>query len=229
MGPQSAAPKQPVYIFLDESGNFDFSPSGSKYFTMTAVSFCRPFPIDEALTQLRFDLIESGTHLEYFHASEDRQLVRDRVFATIQTAIQSFRADSIIVEKCKTAPAVRQDHRFYPEMLAYLVRYVANGLDSSKWSEFIVITDRIPVNKKREAVEKAVKKTLAAMLPKNVRYRILHHDSKSCCGLQIADYFGWALFRAWEKDDRRSLEVVKSAFRSQFEIFRHGTTKWYSK
>ncbi len=35
--------------------------------------------------------------------------------------------------------------------------------------------------------------TLAGMLPKTARYRVLHHDSKSNMDLQIVDYCNWAV------------------------------------
>jgi len=65
------------------------------------------------------------------------------------------------------------------------------------------------------------------MLPSEMRYRVLHHDSKSCAGLQIADYFNWAIYRAWDKGDRRSIELVLAGIRSQFEIFQRGGKIWY--
>ncbi len=34
----------PLYLFLDEGGNFDFSPAGTRYLTLTAVTATRPFP-----------------------------------------------------------------------------------------------------------------------------------------------------------------------------------------
>jgi len=73
-----------LYIFLDEGGNFDFSPTGTKYFTLTCISKTRPFQIAPALDSLKYDLIETGLDIEYFHAAEDRQAVRDKVFAAIQ-------------------------------------------------------------------------------------------------------------------------------------------------
>jgi hypothetical protein len=54
----------------------------------------------------------------------------------------------------------------------------------------------------------------------SVRFRILHHDSKSCCSLQVADYFNWAVYRRWDRGDDRSLNLVKRAVKSQFDIFR---------
>jgi hypothetical protein len=225
--PTLASPLKPAYLFLDEGGDLNFSPSGTKYFTLTSVMMFRPFPIDAALTELRFDLLETGLDIEYFHAAEDRQATRDKVFGAIQSALDSLRVDSVIVEKRKTGPALREDNRFYPEMMGYLLRYVISKTKLSGVSQIIAITDRIPINRKRQAVEKAVKTVLANMLPVAVHYRVLHHDSKSYAGLQIADYFNWAIFRAWERADLRSLNMIRGAVRSQFDIFARGPVTWY--
>jgi hypothetical protein len=72
------------YILLDEGGNFDFSPKGTRLFTLTSVTKVRPFQIAPVLDHLKYDLIETGLDLEYFHASEDRQPVRDQVFTAIR-------------------------------------------------------------------------------------------------------------------------------------------------
>jgi hypothetical protein len=122
---------------------------------------------------------------------------------------------------------LRVDNRFYPEMMGYLLRHVISGTKLSGVSQIIAITDRIPINRKRQAVEKAVKTVLANMLPAAVPYRVLHHDSKSCAGLQIADYRNWAIFRAWARADLRSLNMIRGAVRSQFDIFAKGSVTWY--
>jgi hypothetical protein len=121
------------YIFLDEGGDLTFDPNGSKYFTLTGVLMKRPFTLEPALTELRFDLIEEGLELEEFHATEDRQATRNRVFATISDHLQSLRAHSVVVEKRKTHPKVQQVERFYPEMLGHLLRYTIReeSLDKS--------------------------------------------------------------------------------------------------
>ncbi len=78
------------YIFLDEGGNLDFRTHGSKYFTVTGVLMRRPFALESASTELRFDMMEEGTELEEFHAAEDRQATRDRVFAASRTTFRPF-------------------------------------------------------------------------------------------------------------------------------------------
>ncbi len=215
------------YIFLDEGGNLDFSNSGTKYFTLTGVLMERPFVLDPILTDLRFDLIEEGLELEEFHATVNKQATRNRVFSCISNELSSLRVDSVIVEKRKTHPKMQQIERFYPEMLGHLLKYAVRGESLGKSREVIVVTDELPVNKKRKAVEKAVKTTLKRMLPSDVKHRIMHHDSRSCCGLQVADYVNWAIYRKWKDADERSYKIVKSAIKSEFPIFKHGWKNHY--
>lgn len=150
------------------------------------------------------------------------------VFAIIQRSLADIRVDSVIVEKAKTYPDVKEDRVFYPQMMGYLLKFVLKRLP---WvhDETIVITDRIPIHKKRQLIEKSVKETLKTMIPEGKKYRVLHHESKSSYGLQVADYFNWAIYRAWENGDRRSLGPVEEAVKSQFDIFQRGTTWHYEK
>ena len=85
--------KNYLYLFLDEGGNFDFSVSGTKYFTITSVSKIRPFESYMPLINLKHNLIESGLDLEYFHASEDRQTIREKVFKIINKNLDKIRID----------------------------------------------------------------------------------------------------------------------------------------
>lgn len=216
-----------LYVFLDEAGNLDFSAGGTRYFLLGAITLERPFRAHPELDTLRHELIEGGLDLEYFHATEDRQAVRDRVYAKLEPHLGSLRFDSVVAEKRKTGPALQAEQAFYPRMLGYLLRYVLERCRLGDFKEVIVLTDRLPVQKKRSAFEKSIKATLADMLPSTACYRLLHHDSKSHYGLQIADYLTWAVYRKWDRDDRRSYELIRPAIRSEFDLFRTGTTHYY--
>jgi hypothetical protein len=102
-----AAPNRFLYVFLDEGGNLDFSPHGTKYFVLSSLTKERPFCAGKELIELKYDLVEQGTGLEYFHAAEDRQAVRNAVFAIIARYLDGVRLDSLIVEKRKTGPALQ--------------------------------------------------------------------------------------------------------------------------
>ncbi|MBI4248535.1 MAG: DUF3800 domain-containing protein [Elusimicrobia bacterium] len=217
------------YIFLDEGGNLDFSPSGTKYFTLTTITTSRPFSLYEPLSDLRYDLIESGLDLEYFHAAEDRQAVRDKVFAEVAKRLNGLRIDSLIIEKSKTGPAMRALDQFYPKMLGYLLRYLFNGDAIKNCDEVVVITDSLPVSTKRRAIEKAIKVVLGNMLPSGTPYRLLHHASKASLYLQLADYINWAIYRKWEGNDRRSYDLISGGIQSEYDFFQTGTTHYYKK
>jgi hypothetical protein len=216
-----------LYVFLDEAGNLDFSAQGTKFFLLGAITKERPFNAYKELTELKYDLVELGTNLEYFHASENAQPVRNRVFDIIQRNLDGVRVDALVVEKRKTGPALQPVENFYPRMLGYLLRHILEKHDLKLFQEVIVFTDSLPVQKKRDAVEKAIKTTLANLLPASARYRVLHHDSKSNFDLQIADYCTWALYRKWDKADERSYQHIQPAVRSEFDIFHAGTNFYY--
>jgi hypothetical protein len=216
-----------LYVFLDEGGNFDFTAGGTPYFLFTSIAKERPFAAYQDMTELKYDLIETGANIEYFHAAEDAQATRNRVFDIIERRLKGVRIDSLIIEKRKTGPALQHPEKFYPKMLGYLLRHVLERHHLDRYQEVLVFTDRIPVAKKRNAVEKAVRMTLADMLPKTARYRLLHHDSKSNFDLQIADYCNWAIYRKWDRGDDRSYSRIRSAIYSEFDIFRTGKQSYY--
>ena len=209
-----------AYLFLDEAGNFDFSANGTRYFALTSVSMRRPFPVYAALDAYRYDCLEAGLNLEYFHCSRDRAKVRNGLFDRITAHLDGIHIDCMLIEKTFTSHALREGARFYPEMLGRLLKVVLPGELDEGADKVIVITDAIPVNKKRQAVQKTVQTTLARMLPPGMKYRILHHQSRSHYGLQVADYCCWAIFRKWQKGESTWYERVKPAIRNEFDVFR---------
>ncbi len=216
-----------LYIFLDEGGNFDFSKSGTKYFVLTALSKQRPFRAYRPLNELKYDLVEKGNDIEYFHASEDRQAVRNAVFQIITTRLEEVCLDSLIIEKRKTAPSLHNQEKFYSEMISNLVSHVIGRSNLAGGDKVIVFTDNIPVHRKKESAEKAIRRSLSHKLGEKVPYEILHHQSKSNFDLQIIDYCNWAVFRKWESGDRRSYEMIRKVLRSELDIFSNNGACYY--
>lgn len=214
----SASPRY-LYVFLDEAGNLDFSPGGTRYFVLSSLTKERPFHAGKELIELKYDLVEQGTGLEYFHAAEDRQAVRNGVFAIIARHLEAVRVDSLIVEKQKVPPAIRADEAFYPKMLGILLYGLLRRVSLSLYQEVIVFTDSVPVQRRRQAIEKAAKTTLAGMLPPGTRYRLYHHDSKSNLDLQIADYCNWAIYRKWTLGDARSFNVIRPVVQTEYDLY----------
>ncbi len=207
-----------LYVFLDEGGNLDFSANGTKYFVLTALSKQRPFRAYQFLNELKYDLIEEGHDIEYFHASEDRQAVRDSVFGIIDNHLDHTQLDCLIIEKSHVPSSLQDEEHFYPQALGDLLAEVVKTRDLDIFKQVIVFTDRLPVHKKRRAIEKAIKKVLAVRLPKDAKYKILHHSSRSNHDLQIVDYCNWTIYRKHVTGDLRSYEVIKRAIRTEKKV-----------
>jgi len=216
-----------LYIFIDEGGNLDFSNTGTAYFTLTALSRIRPFATNLPLLNLKYDLWEQGIDFEYFHATTDTQHTRDRVFGILATQLKEFNIDSIIVDKRKTNPSLREHHLFYQKVFELLLNYIFERYQG-KFNRIFIVTDEIPVNKKRSEVQKAIKAYIAARAGKvKGFYTIQHYSSKSDLNLQIVDYFNWAIFRKWERNDSRSYKLIQGALASEFDVFAIGKTYYY--
>ncbi len=80
-----------MYIFLDESGDLDFSEKGSRYFLYTAIVMEPPFSsIYQDIENYKCELLEFAINnkvkkekMHYFHAAEDNKFIRDRVYGII--------------------------------------------------------------------------------------------------------------------------------------------------
>lgn len=95
-----------LYLFIDESGNFDFSPKGTKYFILSCLSTFQPIKEREKLLNLRYQLLDAGFNQEFFHATEDKQVVRNEVFSILNSFSNDIEIDSVIVQKNKTNPSL---------------------------------------------------------------------------------------------------------------------------
>lgn len=220
------------FIFLDEAGNFDFArrPGASRYFVLTSVTLddCR---IGEELTALRRELAWDGVFVNgCFHATEDLQVVRDRVFELIGR--HEIMIDATVIEKAKAMPHLAADKvRFYKTAMYQHLKHVI-PLSAARGEEVMVVCASLGT--KREQMEHVL--GIEDVLRQVAWSRVARHgawpaESDPC--LQIADYCCWAIQRKWEhtlwngQPDTRSYDLIKGRVRSEFELFRLGTTLYY--
>ena len=215
-----------LYVFLDESGNFDFSIKGTKYFILSGLSCYRPFEWYHDFIDLKFNLLENFNGVEEFHCTEDKQLVRNQVFSILEKYQASFRIDSVIVQKNKVNPSIRNQDQLYPLMLKILLSYIVKNYNKEKISQLVFITDELPVKKSKETITKGIKLNLDESFGKKP-YKIFHWNSKSTIGLQAVDYACWAIQKKWNVKDFRSYDKVKKSIQSEFDVFRSGDVEYY--
>ena len=200
-----------IYLYIDESGNFDFGRSGTRHFLLCGVLMRRPFAHLPGLLDVKYDFLEEGLDLEHFHASEDRQAVRDRVFRCLAAHVGGMRVICVVARKATLDPGLRTPEGLYSAAFDLLVRAATCAHTPAPDARTIVITDSLPVRSGGAAVRKAVRTTLKAYTPAGASYRILHHASRADVNLQVADYCAWAAYRKWERADDRSYRLMGDA------------------
>jgi hypothetical protein len=230
--------KKTLFIFLDEAGNLDFSRTGSKYWSLTAVCTFMPAVGRQAFVELLYSLASAGVGQECFHATEDRQAVRDEVFRCI-TVLNDFEIHCVIAEKCKAHPSlyrrpvtrkgkviwIKDESPFYDVICRTLLKYIFKRWKFANADSIVVVLSSLFTNEKQRALAGTLKTYLKRHTKKP--FHIYFHQTKSDFNCQIADYCGWAITINWERNEDRSWDLIKNKVQSVFEIFRYGTGTHY--
>jgi len=226
-----------LFIFIDESGNFDFSPKGTKYFILSAVSTLNPLG-KEKLEEIKYDLMKNGNNLEYFHASEDKQFVRNQVYGFIEN-MKDIEIDSVIVQKNKANPSLyipekkkmskkEKGYKLYIIVLRTLLKYIFKRYKNSEnIDQVIIVLSSIFNTNKQYLIKMIIKKYLKQKIPKP--FFLYFHECRSDKNTQIADYCCWAIYKKWTDGEIRPYNAVNkgSKIKSEFDIFKTGQTIYY--
>ncbi|RVT46818.1 DUF3800 domain-containing protein [Rubrivivax albus] len=217
------------FIFADEAGDFDFSrkQNASKYFIVCAIK-TDSCDIGHELLKLRRDLLWDGVPIpDYFHATEDKQFVRDRVFKALNE--HDFEIYAQVLEKSKAQPQIRTTrHRFYQYAWYYLFKHTMPRIVRSLEDQLMVTTASIGVKKGQIDFSNAVLDVLRqTQRIDSGSWRTTFCSSASDPCLQAADYCTWAIQRKWERGDSRSYELIKHKIKYEYELWKHGAKHYY--
>lgn len=224
---QKLLPVSTLHVFLDESGNLEFSPKGSPFYVFAAAWTYEPRLLAQELMSFRFKLLRDGHDLDSFHATRDKQPHRDRVVELLLNH-RDWTFASLVIEKAKVYPPLRDQIRFYPEFAAMLLRFVLRGRVQAGTERVLIYTDRLPVQRNTRAVEKAIKTACRAELSDEIAFHLYHHPRQSNTWLQVVDYCCWAVHRKWDGKDTRTYDLLKRRIaKLELEVTRSGTTRYY--
>lgn len=217
------------FIFADEAGDFTFNREHnvSKFFILCTV-LMDECEVATDLLRLRRQLAWDGHELgEYFHATTDKQAVRNAVFDTIMR--RPFSVQSTIMEKCKAQPQTRTTRaRFYQYGYFYHFKFgPTKHLNGSK-DEALVTTASLGTKKERQAFQDAV----ADVMRQTKKVKDWRADFMPCQAdpcLQVADYCAWAIQRKYESGgkDCRSYDIIKDRITHEYDLFGRGLTTYY--
>jgi hypothetical protein len=184
----------------------DFATTGTRFFLGGVLVVTDPWPLSRALNQLREEVFRGAFINPKFHASTDLQATRDRVFDCM-TSCGTFEHHAFVIEKNSIPTSHQEESVFYTTIADFALRQTLLLYPTA--DPIYVITDRLPVNRKRDAVKKGFQNCMAAVCGSR-RYEIGHHASEAHPCLQAADYVNWAVFRKWERADNRSFQLIKN-------------------
>lgn len=217
-------------IYADESGNFDFSGQrqATRYFMLVSVALEENAiaPLENDLRQLQRELAWEGYSMpKGFHATNDKQGVRNRVFAVLSR--HDFRIDATIIEKRKVNPALHNtNERFYRfAWYAHLNGLVA--VLGGSYDELLITAASI--TRKMTAAFRSEVAIAERRLPTSAVMKCDVADAASNPMLQVADYCAWALHRKWEREppDTRSYTQIRNGIATEYDLLGSGSTLYY--
>jgi hypothetical protein len=202
------------HFFVDEAGNFDFSTrsGASRYFILTSVTMddCQQA---SGLLDLRRRLVWEGHPIVgAFHATEDKQAVRDHVFATI--ANMTIRVDATIFDKRSRAIEHRGMLRFYGDAWeSHARRVLPDAIDTGR--DLLIVAASIGTRNEQKAIGLAITEVVHACGRTSQNTKVTYWSAISDPCLQVADYCCWAIQRKWERGDQRSYALIEHHIASE--------------
>jgi hypothetical protein len=221
----------PLFIFADEAGCLTFKqgPNISRYFILCTVAM-ESTAVVQALIDLRRYLVFNDHELgDYFHASTDRQAVRDAVFNEIMK--HDFTIQATIMEKSKAKPHITKSaFGFYQYAWFYHFKYGTRPLLKTA-SQTLITSASIGTKRERSAFSDAVDDVLSQMMPV-AKWKTDFVPAQADPCIQVADYCAWAIQRKWEslhksKTDVRSYSIIRDRITYEYDLWRTGTTYYY--
>jgi uncharacterized protein DUF3800 len=214
------------FIFSDEAGDFAFKrgDGASKYFIVCSITL-ENCDAGETLLRLRRQLAWEKLPLqEFFHATADKQAIRDRVFEAIRH--ERFRIDATILEKSKALPRIRaSEGLFYKYAWYYHFRHIGPQI-AYRATELHLTTASIGTKKGQAIFTSAVNDVVQQVLVGVTWVTTFNQAACDPC-LQLADYCTWAIQRKWERGDERSYALIQGRIASEFNLWRSGTVHHY--
>jgi len=214
------------YLFSDEAGcmTFNRNQNISKYFIICTITTPN-LAVGYALHELRHDLLREGLELgDCFHATTDKQAVRDRVYETILK--HDFQVQATIAEKAKAQPQVRASKARFYKIPWYF--HLKHGLAEHVVPDSHLMATAASIGTKKERM--TYLNGLNDVLGQNVSGATWCVDFRPAMtdpNLQVADYCAWAIQRKWESGDPRSYDLISDRITYEYDLWKRGKTLYY--
>ncbi|MDP4586447.1 MAG: DUF3800 domain-containing protein [Microbacteriaceae bacterium] len=188
-----------LFVFIDESGNFDFSERGTRHFVLSAHITLTPLECGHRLNALTYEFLAKGLIDQIpFHASENSLGTRRRVVENMCPAKHSCRVATFYARKNR----LDRDFCNSEELLAQFGLRLAERLGAERnldKENLVLLFDTALTAKRKQAMLRRLK---SALRSRHISPRVLFRPVKHDVNGQIADFYAWAVFRRLESLDQ---------------------------
>lgn len=213
-----------LFIFIDESGNFDFTSKGTSHFVLGGVATLNPTASAKELISLKYRLLKNGNDVPEFHASEDRQVIRNEVFPVLNSMTE-IHAHVIYGDKHFLATSLQNPGGIYSLYGKAMVKYFIQVYSGHSLSSITVVFDQTLTKKRRGQFEGVIKPELKSL---NIPFNLYFHPMSTEDNGQVADYISWAKYVELERNESRPWGSLMTKLQpTEFNIFRNGYQKYY--
>lgn len=212
----------PLYVFIDESGNLDFSGRGTNHYVMSAYMTSDPIGCGRSISSLTYEFLARGLDDQVpFHATTNSVGTRKRVVGSLCSHGHCW-VHSIYADKHLAHPSKHRPEVFYSLIGGALAKYLLKAL-APDHDPVVLMFDSALSARQRGAFLRAVKPVLNQI---GRRYWITFKPVREDPNGQIADFYAWSLFRSLEAGDGSWLSVLPGP-RTEFDLFQSGHTKYW--
>lgn len=199
MNEQSKTGDRALYVFIDESGNFDFSKKGTKNFVLAGVATLEPLASAIPLQNLKYLLLSEGVDISQFHATEDKYVVRERVFGVV-TALKNMTTHTVYGLKSELPESVQSSAAMHIRFSRSLISTILKSYKDHQYDCVVLVLDQAFTKRVQGEFRSGIKPELKES---DKPFHIYFHSMKTDFNGQIADYLAWAKFKQLERGENR--------------------------
>lgn len=194
-------PRNPLWVFIDESGNFDFSPTGTRHFLMTAVVTADPAASGAQMLALKYEQMLRGSNQLDFHATHNSRGTRKRVLECIGS-MPGVTSHTFVVEKSNFIDELRPARSLLALVAVAIARWSLERAVRDHEHITLVFDTAFP-GEQAEFLKHHIKSVFAGS---SITYGIHFHRVANEPNGQISDYIAWSHSRFITRTDMEGLQ-----------------------
>ena len=204
------------YLFLDESGELGFKESSSKYFVITLLSCDEGeiYSLRRIIKKVREKIIKKKINkLPELKGNNSNDKIRTEILERfMKTKVEIF---VTILEKSKVYEYLKDKKN---KLYNYISNLILNECSFDNPSVCLIVDKSKSNRSLREDFDNYIRKKLNEK--NNLNKIIIKHENSQNEGcLQVLDFISWAIFRNYEHQDSRFMNIIKDKIVIKKEVF----------